>query len=60
MLFNKNGGSLNEVDHSRTSSEMKNNFVQRDRMGEASHVNKIVTHRGEGLSDLLFMKKDFN
>lgn len=29
-------------------------------MGEAVHVNKIVNHRGEGLSDLLFMKKDFN
>ena len=33
--------------------------AQRDAKQEAAHVHQIVTTRGEGLSDLLFMKREF-
>jgi len=35
-------------------------MVPRNKEAEAAHVHKIVTTRGEGLTDLLMMKKDFD
>ena len=35
-------------------------MVARNKEAEAAHIQKIVTTRGEGLTDLLMMKKDFD
>ena len=48
-----------EADQSRQSSQLKHREVPHDKAGERQHVHQIVTTRGEGLTDLLGMKRDF-